>query len=123
MDPTEHEYEVIRRIFDFDEHGTNRMFNDVMENPVSKYTDPDHLQRELELPSRQLPIAIADRSQPAQPDDFLTRGETGVPVVVAIGEGIQQGLTTGANQHFTFGGYECGLHLGQPSSMPHWPAN
>ena len=33
----------------------------------------------------------------------------------AIGEGIQQGLATGANQHFTFGRYECGLHLGQRS--------
>ena len=32
-----------------------------------------------------------------------------------IGEGIQQGLATGANQHFTFGRYECGLHLGQRS--------
>lgn len=30
-----------------------------------------------------------------------------------IGEGIQKGLETGANQHFTFGKYECGLHFGQ----------
>ena len=30
-----------------------------------------------------------------------------------IGEGIQKGLDTGANQHFTFGKYECGLHFGQ----------
>ena len=33
----------------------------------------------------------------------------------AIGEGNQQGLATGANKHFTFGRYECGLHLGQRS--------
>jgi hypothetical protein len=32
-----------------------------------------------------------------------------------IGEGIQKGLSTGANQHFVFGKYECGLHLGQKS--------
>jgi len=32
-----------------------------------------------------------------------------------IGEGIQQDLATGANQPFTFGRYECGLHLGQHS--------
>ena len=30
-----------------------------------------------------------------------------------IGEGIQKGLETGANQHFVFGRYECGLHFGQ----------
>jgi phenylpropionate dioxygenase-like ring-hydroxylating dioxygenase large terminal subunit len=30
-----------------------------------------------------------------------------------IGEGIQKGLDTGANQHFLFGKYECGLHFGQ----------
>ena len=33
----------------------------------------------------------------------------------AIGEGNPRGLATGANQHFTFGRYECGLHLGQRS--------
>lgn len=33
----------------------------------------------------------------------------------AIGEGIQRGLATGPNQHFTFGRYECGLHLGRQS--------
>lgn len=31
----------------------------------------------------------------------------------AIGEGIQKGLGTGANDHFVFGTYECGLHHGQ----------
>ena len=62
MGPTGQEREIIRRIFDFDEHGTTQMFDDVMENPVSKYTDPDHLQREIEVLFRQFPIAIAHRS-------------------------------------------------------------
>lgn len=30
-----------------------------------------------------------------------------------IGEGIQQGFQSGANDHFVFGTYECGLHFGQ----------
>ncbi len=30
-----------------------------------------------------------------------------------IGEGIQKGLDTGANQTFVFGKFECGLHFGQ----------
>ena len=30
-----------------------------------------------------------------------------------IGEGIQKGLNTGANAHFLFGKYECGLQFGQ----------
>lgn len=30
-----------------------------------------------------------------------------------IGEGIQKGLDTGANEQFIFGKYECGLHFGQ----------
>lgn len=30
-----------------------------------------------------------------------------------IGEGIQKGLETGANEAFVFGTYECGLHFGQ----------
>ena len=34
MGPTGQEREIIRRIFDFDEHGTTQMFDDVMENPV-----------------------------------------------------------------------------------------
>lgn len=29
-----------------------------------------------------------------------------------IGEGIQKGLLSGANENFTFGRYECGLHFG-----------
>ena len=82
MGPTDHEREIIRRIFDFDEHGTTQMFDDVMENPVSKYTDPDHLQREIEVLFRQFPIAIAHRSQLTNPGDFLTHGETGVPILV-----------------------------------------
>ena len=32
MGPTGQEREIIRRIFDFDEHGTTQMFDDVMEN-------------------------------------------------------------------------------------------
>ena len=32
-----------------------------------------------------------------------------------IGEGIQQGLATGANEHFVFGRFENGLHHGQRS--------
>ena len=31
----------------------------------------------------------------------------------SIGEGIQKGFETGANDHFTFGTFECGLHFGQ----------
>ncbi|MBQ89463.1 MAG: (2Fe-2S)-binding protein [Acidimicrobiaceae bacterium] len=82
MGPTDQEREIIRRIFDFDEHGITQMFDDVMENPVSKYTDPDHFQREIEVLFRQFPIVIAHRSQLANPGDFLTHGETGVPILV-----------------------------------------
>jgi hypothetical protein len=31
----------------------------------------------------------------------------------AIGEGIQQGLATGVNKHFTIGKYETGIHLAE----------
>jgi hypothetical protein len=30
-----------------------------------------------------------------------------------IGEGIQKGFDAGANDHFVFGKFECGLHFGQ----------
>ena len=30
-----------------------------------------------------------------------------------IGEGIQKGFEAGANDHFVFGKFECGLHFGQ----------
>ena len=87
MGPTDQECAIISRIFDLDVHGTNQTFDHMLENPVSNYTDPGHFQREIEVLFHQFPTAIARRSQLANPDNFHTRGETGVPILVAMGRG------------------------------------
>lgn len=76
------ERDIIRRLLDLTEQKSTQMLPDVGVNPVSNYTDPAKLQQEIDVLFRTFPIAIAHRSQLAEPGDFLTHDDTGVPIIV-----------------------------------------
>lgn len=74
--------EIIRQILDFVDQGTTHMLPEVTENPVTKYTDPEQLQQEIDVLFRNFPIAVAHTSELAEPGDFVTHDDTGVPLLV-----------------------------------------
>lgn len=82
MDISLEEREIIRTILDFSERKTTHLLDDVMDNPVSNYNDLAQLQAEIDVLFRQFPIIIAHRSQLAEPGDFITHSDTGVPILV-----------------------------------------
>ena len=123
MGPTDQECAIIWRIFDLDVHGTNQTFDHILENPVPNYTDPGHFHREIEVLFHQLPTAIARRSQLANPDDFLTRGETGVPILVAIGRGFSKASPPRRTSTSPSADASEDSTSTSTQSTPHWPAN
>ena len=123
MGPTDQECAIICRIFDLDVHGTNQTFDHILENPVPNYTDSGHFQREIEVLFHQFPTAIARRSQLANPDDFLTRGETGVPILVAMGRGSSKASLPGRTSTSPSADTSVGSTSASAPSTPHWPAN
>jgi len=82
MAVTIEEQGVIRDILEMADNKTTHMLPDVMENPVSKYTDPAQLDAEINTLFRNFPIIIGHTSDVAEAGDFLTHDATGVPILV-----------------------------------------
>lgn len=76
------ERDIIRTILDRNETATTDMMPQVMDNPVTKYTDPEQLQQEINILFRKFPIVIGHSSDVANVGDFFTHDDTGVPIVV-----------------------------------------
>ena len=76
------ERDIIAEILELAEKNTTHTLPEVMENPVSKYTDPQQLEREINVLFRNFPIIIGHTSDLAEPGDFLTHDDTGVPILV-----------------------------------------
>lgn len=73
---------IIARILDHSANGTTDMVSEVMANPVTRYTDPAQLDREMQTLFRNFPIIVAHSSEIAEPGDFLTNEDFGVPMLV-----------------------------------------
>ncbi len=76
------ERDIIREILDLEERRTTHMLREVMENPVANYNDPKQLEQEINILFRNFPIIIGHVSDVAEPGDFLTHDDTGVPILV-----------------------------------------
>lgn len=82
MGTTAEERSIIRRILDHEANGTTDMLPSVMDNPITHYTDPEQLRQEIDVLFRNFPLAIAHRSELAEPGDFVTHDDTGMPILV-----------------------------------------
>ncbi len=73
---------IIDTVLGYCEAGGTHMQPDVMHNPVRHYTDPQQLEREIDVLFREFPIIVGHASQLASVGDFLTHDATGVPLLV-----------------------------------------
>ena len=76
------ELEIIRTVLDYRETGSTHLEPGVMLNPVSHYADAAQLEREIEVLFRKFPIIVAHSSQLAEPGQYITHNDTGVPLLV-----------------------------------------
>lgn len=76
------EQDIIKQVLEYCESGATHMEPDVMLNPVSNYTDPDRLQREIDTLFRKFPIIVGHAEQLAEAGQYLTHNDTGIPILV-----------------------------------------
>ncbi len=82
MAVTDEERDIIHQILELHAGETTHMLPEVMDNPVTKYTDPEQLRQEIDILFRNFPIVVAHVSELAEVGDFLTHDDTGVPILV-----------------------------------------
>ncbi|MBT7647781.1 MAG: aromatic ring-hydroxylating dioxygenase subunit alpha, partial [Rhodospirillaceae bacterium] len=76
------EREIIQTLLRNCSNSTTDMVPDVGFGPVSNYTDPNRLKQEIDVLFRQFPIIVGHVGQLAEPGQFITHNETGVPILV-----------------------------------------
>ena len=96
MGNSQEEIDIIRRTLRYHEAGTTHAEPEMLRNPVSHYAD---LSEELK----------AKKARYWEANHNLVCTVFGEDLT--IGEGIQQGLTTGVNEHFVIGQFEAGIQL------------
>ena len=76
------EVEIVKTILKHTEDGTTDMQPDLMRNPVTIYTDPDVLTKEIDVLFRKFPIIIGHSEQLDGPASYFTNDELGVPILI-----------------------------------------
>ncbi len=76
------ERDIIRSMLAHCDAGTTDMEPGIMRDPVVNYTDPDRLNREIDVLFRQFPIIVGHTEQLTESGRYLTHNDTGVPILV-----------------------------------------
>ncbi|WP_417515345.1 aromatic ring-hydroxylating oxygenase subunit alpha [Minwuia sp.] len=74
--------QMVRRLFDHIDDGTTTYADKIHRNPVSSYTCPDRLAREVETAFRQWPVLIGMSNRIASAGDYVTEDIAGVPTLI-----------------------------------------
>lgn len=82
MNTSTEELEIIKTVLAFWESGTTQLQPDVMLNPVNYYTDPDHVNLEINTLFRNFPVIVGHAEQLKEAGQYLTHNETGIPILV-----------------------------------------
>lgn len=82
MSVSSEERAIIEEILELAANGTTHMLPKVVNNPVTNYTDPAQLEREISVLFRNFPLIIAHSSELKEPGQFVTHDDTGVPILV-----------------------------------------
>ena len=82
MSLSSEERAIIEEILELAANGTTHMLPKVVNNPVTNYTDPAQLEREISVLFRNFPLIIAHSSELKEPGQFVTHDDTGVPILV-----------------------------------------
>ena len=75
-------HELFRHI----DAGTTCLADDIATNPVTTFTDPDRLDRELGTLFRKFPLMMGLACTIPEPGDFLTDDNAGAPILLVRGE-------------------------------------
>ena len=105
MGNSHEEIDIIHRTLGYREAGTTRMEPEMLRNPVTHDAD---LSEELQAKKARYWEANHRVVRTIFGEDF------------AIGEGIQQGLATGLNEHFVIGQFEADIQVGKSHRRCLW---
>jgi len=86
MDFTEELNELAGKLLGHVEHGTTDQAEDILEVPVTAYTDPARFAREVELIFKRLPQFLGFSAELPRPNAYKTIEIVGVPVLVVRGQ-------------------------------------
>ncbi len=82
MTNSNEEIGIIKTVLGYCDDGTTHMEPEVMLNPVSNYTDPELLEREVHTLFRTFPIIVGHTDQLREPGRYFTHDDTGIPILV-----------------------------------------
>ena len=77
------ETDIVKAILQHTEDGTTDMQPELMRNPVTTYTDPNVLAKEVEILFRKFPIIMGHSEQLPEPASYFTNDELGVPILIS----------------------------------------
>lgn len=80
----EHSLQVTlaHELFQHIDAGTTCLADEIATNPVSSYTDPGRLERELEILFRRYPLMMGLSCRIPEPGDYFTDDNCGVPLLI-----------------------------------------
>jgi len=82
MKTSAEELNIIKTVLEFCESGTTQLQSEVMLNPINNYTDPDHVNLEINTLFRNFPIIVGCAEQLQEAGQYLTHNDTGIPILV-----------------------------------------
>ena len=74
--------QLAQEIFDYLDAGSTCLAESIATNPITSYTDPDRLGRELQVLFRRYPLMMGLSCRIPAPGDYFTDNNCGVPILV-----------------------------------------
>ena len=76
------ETNIVKAILKHTVDGTTDMQPELMRNPVTTYTDPNVLAKEVDVLFRKFPIIMGHSEQLPDPGSYITNDDLGVPILI-----------------------------------------
>lgn len=74
--------QLARELFGHIDAGTTCLADDIARNPIIGYTDPDRLEREMQILFRRYPLMMGLGCRIPRPGDYFTDNNCGVPILI-----------------------------------------
>lgn len=74
--------QLARELFEHIDAGTTCLADSIATNPIVSYTDPDRLDREMQILFRRYPLMMGLGCRIPEPGDYFTDDNCGVPILI-----------------------------------------
>ena len=74
--------QLAHEIFEYVDVGSTCLAEGITTNPITNYTDPDRLDREMQILFRRYPLMMGLSCRIPQPGDYFTDDNCGVPILI-----------------------------------------